>query len=205
MKKKYSFGLGNEYMRKDAFLGIFVVLGLLAVSGYADLSRSSDLILDARHEDVVWFANTENCVERSVAPGVSLSAVWSGDLTFLGTERKVVSSYEEEQEVLTPKKCESKSENVSDDLSCFDVSYVNVTKYKTDWLPFNGKASDLSSIASELEEKTSDVLSTAESSEKTEKEEIIRFCFRTGEKVGQAHISYIALTDSEYGSDEART
>lgn len=193
--KKDLFGLGKGYL--------IVILGLLAVSGYADPARSSDLIIDARHENVVWFANTENCVERSVTSGVSLSAVWSGDLTFLGTERKVISSYDEEQEVLTPKKCESKSENGSDDLSCFDVSYVNVTKYRTDWLPFDGKTADLSSIASELEQKTSDVLSTAESSEKTEKEEIIRFCFRTGEKTGQAHISYIALSDSEYASDES--
>jgi hypothetical protein len=195
--KKDLFGLGKGYL--------IVVLGLLAVSGYADLSRSSDLILDARHEGVVWFANTENCVERSVSSGVSLSAVWSGDLTFLRTERKVITPYDEQQEILTPKKCEGKTENGTDDLSCFDVTYVNETKYRTYWLSFgsDAKAVDLSSIASELEEKTRDALSTAESSEKTKEEETIRFCFRTGEKTGQAHISYIALTDSEYASDES--
>ncbi|MFZ2455193.1 MAG: glycine-rich domain-containing protein [Candidatus Altiarchaeia archaeon] len=205
MKKKDSFGLGKEYTCKHAALGMFVVLGLLAVSGYAGLSRSSGLILDARHENVLWFTNTENCVERSVASGVSLSAVWSGELTFLGIERKVITPYDEQQEVLTPKKCENKTENGSDDLSCFDVTYVNETKYRTDWLPFDSdaKAVDLSGIASELEEKTRDVLSTAESSEKTKEEETIRFCFRTSDKVGQAHISYIALTDSEYASDES--
>ena len=173
------------------------------MSGYAGPSRSSDLIIDARHENVVWFANTENCVERSVASGVSLSTVWSGDLTFLGTERKVITPYIEQQEVLTPKKCENESQNGLNEFSCFDVAYANVTKYRTDWLPFDGKAVDLSSIASELEQKTQDVLSTAESSEKTEKEETIRFCFRTSDKEGQAHISYIAVGDSSYASDES--
>jgi hypothetical protein len=202
MKKMCSFGLGKG---KDATLGILVVLGLLAVSGYADLSRSSDLILDARHENVVWFANTENCVERSVSSGVSLSSVWSGDLTFLRIEKKVITPYNLLQEVLTPKKCENETGNGDDVLSCFDVTYVNVTKYRTDWLPFDSdaKSDDLSSIASGLEQKTRDVLSTAKSSGKSDKEETIRVCFRTPGKAGQAHISYIALSDSKYASDES--
>jgi len=140
-------------MKRVLFL--ILTLFLFAGIGYAQDMSKSVLIPDARYESVKWWADSVYCVDRSVVAGGELSAVWSGNLTFLYIEKKVITPYVVSEKIVNERACKedelicydsAKNNSIRqctkkelEEGDCYDIIYQNVTYQRITWVPFNSK------------------------------------------------------------------